>query len=143
MRTNGRKKNSARKESGASHNSSRPIQRGGEASHERAEARGRAGSLIALLEHRVRPGLDPGISILRDLVRRKRGGLPGMLRVLDKLRRQRDVGKHREDEHLGWHIGLELLAKHEVDELLREGKLVGAFEDAHELDLPETGIGAQ
>ena len=52
-------------------------------------------------------------------------------------RRQRRVVPHREHEHLQRDVRLERLGEHEVDELACRGRVLGAPQDAGELDLAE------
>ncbi len=89
------------------------------------------------------PFLNPGVAVVGDLIRRNLDRLVGHLGVLHEGVRQLGVLIHRVHEHLLRHVLLERHAEHEIHELLRQGQVLSALQDADELDLAEAGIGVQ
>ena len=77
-----------------------------------------------LMQYRVRPGLDPSVTVLGNIVCTQDGGLGWNRSKLRKRIRQRNIERHRINCHLSGNIGLERCAQHEVNEFLGEGKLL-------------------
>src|SRR5512140_599003 len=98
---------------------------------------------MELLQDSLCPGLQPGVAILSDLIRRKRRGLLWPLGELCERLGQRHIRQDGEDIHLLRQIGLELWTQHEIHELLCKRALLCALQDADELDLTETSVRGQ
>ena len=94
------------------------------------------------MQHRIRPGLNPGSMVLGNIICAQRGGLGWNRGELGKRVRQRNIRCNGIDCHLPRDISLERRAQHEVHEFLREGEMLSPFEDADKFNLMEAGIGS-